>query len=243
MNKSSYEQKSNTISLYIFTSNTQNKSIVIQLYFKKQENLNKISKMYLKIPKQRKIMIDQVYLWIVIVGGCASFFASMGVGANDVANAFATSVGSKTLTIKQAMIIASICECSGAILMGSHVAETIRKGISDYKCFVDAPAVLMYGCMCVLFAVGIWLFIASYFEMPVSTTHSCVGGMIGMTIVAAGPNCVIWYEYKETFPYYKGRSIRNHSLLDYITSIIRHTIHDYFPYSKTNSSKKEKQFQ
>ena len=150
-------------------------------------------------------MIEDTYLWIVIVGGFASFFASMGIGANDVANAFATAVGS-ALTIKKAVLIASIFECLGAILMGSHVTNTIRKGIADYKCFEESPELLMYGCMCVLFAVGIWLFLASYFEMAVSTTHSCVGGMIGMTMTIKGSDCVIWYAEKSTFPYVGGVS-------------------------------------
>ena len=75
------------------------------------------------------------YLGIVIVGGMFSFFASMGIGANDVANAYATAVGSKALTIKQAVVLASVFETGGAILMGSHVTETIRKGIADYECF------------------------------------------------------------------------------------------------------------
>ena len=88
--------------------------------------------------------------------------------------------------------------------MGSHVTDTIRKGIADYKCFEDEPEVLMYGCMWVIVGVASWLFIASYLEMPVSTTHSCVGGMIGMTIALAGTDCVIWYKEKETFPYVGG---------------------------------------
>ena len=138
-------------------------------------------------------------LWIVIVSGAMSFIASMGIGSNDAANAFATSVGSKALTLKQACIIAAIFETSGAILMGSHVTETIRKGIADYECFENNPELLMYGCMWVIFSVGLWLFIASYFEMPVSTTHSCVGGMIGMTIAIAGSDCVIWYKQLDTF--------------------------------------------
>tara|TARA_B100000925_G_scaffold291256_1_gene278699 strand:- start:3305 stop:4894 length:1590 start_codon:yes stop_codon:yes gene_type:complete len=151
-------------------------------------------------------MIDNSYLWIVIFGGFASFFAAMGIGANDVANAFATSVGSRALTIKQAVIIAAIFECLGAILMGSHVADTIRKGIADYQCFEDSPELLMYGCMCVMIAVGLWLFLASYYEMPVSTTHSCVGGMVGMTIAIKGGACVKWYSEKDTFPYVGGVS-------------------------------------
>mgnify|MGYP001158653472 CR=1 FL=1 len=143
-------------------------------------------------------------LWIVISGGLLSFIASMGIGSNDAANAFATSVGSKALTLKQATVLAVIFETAGSILMGSHVADTIRKGIANYECFEDEPQLLMYGCMWVIFSVGIWLFIASYFEMPVSTTHSCVGGMIGMTIAIVGSDCVIWYKELDTFPYIGG---------------------------------------
>ena len=80
-----------------------------------------------------------MYTWIIIVGGCFAFFAAMGIGANDAANAFATSVGSKALTIKQAVVLAAIFETAGAILMGNHVTDTIRKGIADYKCFEDNP--------------------------------------------------------------------------------------------------------
>ena len=146
------------------------------------------------------------YLWIVITGGITSFIAAMGIGANDVGNAFATSIGSKAQTIKRAVVIASIFECAGAILMGSHVTKTIRKGIADYECFEDNPELLMYGCFCVLISVGSWLFLASYFEMPVSTTHSCVGGMIGMTMVTGGSNCVIWYKATDSFPWVGGVS-------------------------------------
>ena len=145
-----------------------------------------------------------MYTWIIIVGGCFAFFTAMGIGANDAANAFATSVGSKALTIKQAVVLAAIFETAGAILMGNHVTDTIRKGIADYRCFEDNPNVLMYGCMWVILAVGLWLFLASYLEMPVSTTHSCVGGMIGMTLVLGGADCVIWYKPLDTFPYVGG---------------------------------------
>ena len=145
-----------------------------------------------------------MYLWILIVGGIFSFFAAMGIGANDVANAYATSIGSKALTMKQAVILASIFETAGAILMGNHVTETIRKGIADYKCFEEQPYILMYGCMWVVLSVGLWLFLASYYEMPVSTTHSCVGGMIGMAWVLGGSDCVIWYKSIDTFPYMGG---------------------------------------
>ena len=145
-----------------------------------------------------------MYTWIVVVGGIYAFMAALGIGANDVANAYATSVGSRSLTIKQAVILASIFEAGGAILMGSHVTRTIRKGIADYKCFEDDPGSLMYGSMWVCFAVAMWLFIATKYEMPVSTTHSCVGGMIGMTLALKGSDCVIWWSEKDTFPFVGG---------------------------------------
>ena len=149
-------------------------------------------------------MLD--YLWIVIGGGIASFIASMGIGANDVGNAFASSVGSRALTIKQAVVIASVFEFSGAIILGSHVTQTISKGIADYECFEDTPEIFMYGCFWVMISVGLWLFVASYYEMPVSTTHSCVGGMVGMTLVTGGWDCVIWYKATDYFPWIGGVS-------------------------------------
>ena len=147
-----------------------------------------------------------MYTWIIVTGGIFAFFAAMGIGANDVANAYATSVGSKALTMKQAVVLAAVFETGGAVLMGSHVTNTIRKGIADYKCFEEQPELLMYGCMWVVLAVGLWLFLASYLEMPVSTTHSCVGGMIGMAIALKGAGCVIWYKPVDTFPFVGGVS-------------------------------------
>jgi len=128
----------------------------------------------------------QQFEWIVVTGAIFAFLASFGIGANDVANAFATSVGSGALKIKQAVPLAAVCEFSGSLFMGSHVVKTIRKGISDQDCFVDDPGLLMYGCLCVILSVAMWLIVASYLEMPVSTTRSCIGGMIGMTMVARG---------------------------------------------------------
>lgn len=93
-----------------------------------------------------------------------------------------------------ALLTCSVCELGGAILMGSHVTKTIRKGIARPECFEDTPAQLMYGCMSVLGAVFFWLFLASKYEMPVSTTHSVVGGMVGMAMVLGGPECVVWYK-------------------------------------------------
>ena len=80
--------------------------------------------------------------------------------------------------------------------------ETMRKGISNYKCFVQNPALLMYGMTCVIMAVAIWLALATYMKMPVSTTHSCVGGIVGFTLMARGTNCVIWNYRAEPVSYF-----------------------------------------
>lgn len=148
--------------------------------------------------------------WSVLEASLTSCDQSyLPTGANDVANAFATSVGSGALTIKNAVVLAAIFEFCGAMFMGGHVVNTIRKGIANQKCFAGTggandPGLLMYGCLCVIFAVAIWLVVASAFEMAVSTTHSCVGGMIGMTLVARGSECVIWTKKADEFPYVKG---------------------------------------
>lgn len=144
------------------------------------------------------------YLWIVVLGALASFSASFGIGANDVANSLATSVGAKSLTIKQAVVVATVFEFLGALFFGGHVTKTIRKGIADQECFEDNPALLMHGMMCVLFAVAIWLFLATWLGMPVSTTHSCVGAIVGMTTFLHGTDCVFWTKEKDDFPFIGG---------------------------------------
>ena len=133
-----------------------------------------------------------IYEGIVIAGGIFAFISAMGIGSNDAANAFATSVGSKALTLKQAVGLAAVFETGGAILMGNHVTDTIRKGIADYECFEDDPQLLAYGCMWVVAAVAGWLFTASYFEMPVSTTHSIVGAIVGFAAVGISVDAVSW---------------------------------------------------
>ncbi len=127
-----------------------------------------------------------------MAAGICAFFAAFGIGANDVANAYATSVGSKAITVRQAVMLAAVFEFAGAVLMGSNVAKTIRKGIADAGCFEDNPGLMIYGMTCVIISVAIWLILASYFELPVSTTHSCVGGVIGMALMTRGSRCVIW---------------------------------------------------
>lgn len=131
-----------------------------------------------------------MYLWLVIVGGFASFYNSWGVGANDCANSFATSVGSKVLTLKQAVITAGIFEFSGAFLMGSHVTSAIRKNIVNVNIYEDDPSVLMLGMLCSNISAGLWLHLASYLKLPVSTTHSIIGSIIGFTLAYGGSDGV-----------------------------------------------------
>ena len=115
-----------------------------------------------------------------------------GIGANDVANAMATSVGSKAITIKQAVIIAAIFEFAGAILAGGQVTSTIRKGIIDVSELGATPEILIFGMLAALLAAGTWLLVASFKGWPVSTTHSIVGSMVGFAVVGIGMDAVYW---------------------------------------------------
>ena len=129
---------------------------------------------------------------LVIVAALFGFFMAYGVGANDVANAMGTSVGSKALTLKQALIIAAIFEASGAWLAGGEVTSTIRSGIVDAEAFKEVPQLLVYGMIGSLLAAGSWLLVASHYGWPVSTTHSIVGAIIGFASVGVGMDYVHW---------------------------------------------------
>jgi phosphate/sulfate permease len=113
-----------------------------------------------------------------------------GIGANDVANAMGTSVGSGAITVKQALILAAIMEFAGAYLAGGAVAATISKGIIDGKLFEPVPHLLMFGMMGALLAAGIWLMVASMRGWPVSTTHSIIGAVCGVGVAALGFDAV-----------------------------------------------------
>ena len=115
-------------------------------------------------------------------------------GANDVANAFATSVGSGALSLRSAILIAAVMEFFGAFLLGGNVATTITKNITNAELYSDKPEVLMLGMMCVVLGVAMWLILATIYSLPVSTTHSCIGGMVGMAVVSLGWNAVKWVE-------------------------------------------------
>jgi PiT family inorganic phosphate transporter len=137
-------------------------------------------------------ILESYGLILIILAAVFGFFMAYGVGANDVANAMGTSVGSKALTIKQAILIAAIFEFAGAYLAGGSVTSTIRSGIIDPTYFTEVPEYLVYGMIAALLAAGTWLLVASYFGWPVSTTHSIVGAIIGFAMVAVGSEAVQW---------------------------------------------------
>lgn len=133
------------------------------------------------------------YATAFIVLACLfGFFMAWGVGANDVANAMGTSVGSRALTVRQAIVIAAIFEFAGAYLAGGQVTETIRKGMIDASLVAQTPELLVYGMLAALLAAGVWLLVASRLGWPVSTTHSIVGAIVGFAAVGLGANAVNW---------------------------------------------------
>lgn len=130
----------------------------------------------------------------IILAGIFGFFMAWGIGANDVANAIGTSVGSRTLSIKQAIVVATIFECAGALLVGGQVTDTLRAKIVDPSLFIAHPELFIYGMLAALLAAGIWLMVASIFAWPVSTTHTIVGAIIGFALLNFGPNTIHWHE-------------------------------------------------
>ena len=129
---------------------------------------------------------------LIILAGTFGFFMAWGMGANDVSNAMGTSVGSKALTLKQAIVIAMIFEFLGAYLAGGAVTTTIRSGIIDANALVDTPHYLVYGMLSAMLAAGLWLSIASTLGWPVSTTHTLVGAIVGFATVGISPEVVQW---------------------------------------------------
>ena len=128
----------------------------------------------------------------IILACVFGFFMAWGVGANDVANAMGTSVGSKAITIRQAIAIAIVFEFLGAWLAGGEVTATIRNGIIDPTLLNETPQYLVYGMLSSLLSAAIWLMIASKKGWPVSTTHSIVGAIVGFAVAGLGPASVQW---------------------------------------------------
>ena len=140
-------------------------------------------------------LINHYGLMLIIITAVFGFIMSFGIGANDVANAMGTSVGSGTITPKQAVYIALVFEFLGAYLAGGEVAETIKSGVIASESFVGEPEVLVLGMMSSLFAAGVWLLIASQKGWPVSTTHSIIGAIVGFACVTVGTEAVQWSKF------------------------------------------------
>jgi PiT family inorganic phosphate transporter len=137
-------------------------------------------------------IIQQHQTVLLIMAFGFGLYMTWGIGANDVANAMGTSVGSGALTVKQAIIVAGIMEFAGAYLAGGGVASTISKGIIDGDLFKPVPELLVFGMLGALLAAGIWLMLATMRGWPVSTTHSIVGAVVGVGVAAIGPDAVQW---------------------------------------------------
>lgn len=135
--------------------------------------------------------MEYMYLYIALAAVFGLFMA-WGIGANDVANAMATSIGSRVLTLKQAILIAAIFEFAGAVLAGGQVTSTIRKGMFDASLMSGNPEIMIFGMLAALLAAATWLLVASNMGWPVSTTHSIVGAIIGFAVVGVGVDAVNW---------------------------------------------------
>ena len=129
---------------------------------------------------------------LLVMALLAAFYMAVNIGANDVANSMGTSVGSGALTIRKAVIVAGVCTFVGAVLLGVYVTDTIRKGIIDPAAFAPNPNLLIYGMIAVLLGAGAWVSIATYLKLPVSTTHSIVGALIGFGLLGAGIQGIQW---------------------------------------------------
>jgi PiT family inorganic phosphate transporter len=128
---------------------------------------------------------------ILIIGYIFGFYMAWNIGANDVANSMASSVGAKAITIRQAIFLAGILNILGAVFIGSHVTNTIRKGIVSTEIMTD-PHVALIGALSALLAASLWVSFATWKSLPVSTTHSIVGSMIGFGIMAGGVGVINW---------------------------------------------------
>lgn len=130
-----------------------------------------------------------IFITLAVIFG---FYMTWGIGANDVANAMGTSVGSGAISVKQAIIIAAIFEFAGAFIAGGQVTKTIRKGIIDPSSITGSPEILVFGMLAALLAAAIWLMLATSRGWPVSTTHTIVGAIVGFAIAGIGMDAVNW---------------------------------------------------
>ncbi len=132
-----------------------------------------------------KFQLDVTLLFIIGGASAIGFYMAWSIGANDVANSMATAVGAKAITFKQAVLIAGILSFAGAVLLGPHVAETVKGKIVNTEMIAD-PQILLLGFIASLLAAALWVTLATWKSMPVSTTHSIIGALMGFGIIAGG---------------------------------------------------------
>ncbi len=130
----------------------------------------------------------------VWIGAGLALYMAWAIGANDVANAMGTSVGSGALTLGSAVLVAGILEFAGAFLAGGHVTDTVRKGMLDMDLVALRPEFLLYGMLAALASAGTLLLVATRYGLPVSTTHSIVGAIVGFGAVGLGLEAVAWWK-------------------------------------------------
>lgn len=148
------------------------------------------------------------FQWILVVSYIVAFATAVGIGANDASNSFGTCYGAGTLEMKHIVLLGGICEFVGAVLLGAEVSKTIGSSVVDVSAFQKAPYVYAHAMMCVLVSTAMWLAVATWTKLPVSTSHSVIGAVIGVAIVwgaevGAGGG-IRWVESKEAFPFVDG---------------------------------------
>ncbi len=128
----------------------------------------------------------------IAIASLLAFYLAWNLGANDVANSMGTSVGSKAVTLRQAIVIAGILEFTGAVLFGQQVSAKLTTGVVNLELFASMPQIFLLGMIAVLIATGVWLNIATVFGFPVSSSHATVGAIAGFACVAISPQAVNW---------------------------------------------------
>jgi PiT family inorganic phosphate transporter len=163
---------------------------------------------------------------VLLIAAALALYMAWAIGANDVANAMGTSVGSGALTIRGAILVAGVLEFGGAFLAGGHVTNTVRKGILDPSVFAQSPDLLVYGMLASLAAAATWLLIASRAGWPVSTTHSIVGAIVGFGAVGVGFDAVEWAKVGQIVASWVTSPLISGTLAFLVFRIVRSTILD-----------------
>jgi PiT family inorganic phosphate transporter len=158
------------------------------------------------------------------IAGALALYMAWGIGANDVANAMGTSVGSGSLTIRRAIIVAGVLEFTGAFLAGGHVTDTVRKGILDTTEFAARPELLTYGMLASLAAAATLLLGATRMGLPVSTTHSIVGAIVGFGAVTLGADAVNWGKVAQIVASWVTSPVMGGTLAFFIFHLVQRTV-------------------